>query len=100
MASREWQVGSGKWGVASGEWQVGSGKWGMASGEWQVASRGWQVGSGKWGVASGMGPVGSGEINNDNSKLYIVSDSTCHCPLATPATDQERDSYSLLYPFF
>ena len=35
---------------------------------------------------------------SDNRKIYIVSDSTCHCPLATPATDQERDSYSLLYP--
>ena len=38
------------------------------------------------------------EINSDNNKLYIVSNSTSHSSLTTPATDQESDSYSLVYP--
>ena len=86
----EWGVGSGKW---SGEWQVewgvaigvGSGKW---SGEWQVASGKRQVEWDQWAVGNGE-EVKMSESNSDNSNLYIVSDSTCHLPLATPATDKE-----------
>ena len=76
-------VGSGKW---SGEWQVGSGKWRVASGEWQVASGKRQVEWDQWAVGNGE-EVKMSESNSDNSNLYIVSDSTCHLPLATPATD-------------
>ena len=85
------EVSSGKW---SGEWQVGSGKWGVASGMGRGEWGQWRVGSGEW----ENGQVS--EINTDNSKLYIVSDSTSHSPLATPATGQKGDSYSPVYPCF
>ena len=65
---------------------MASGKWG--SGKWDQ----WRGGSGEWENRQ------MSEIISDNSKLYIVSDSTSHSPLATPATDQESDSYKSVYP--
>ena len=41
MASRQWQVGSGKWAIASGQWQVGNERWGVGSGKWAVVSGQW-----------------------------------------------------------
>ena len=70
-------VGSGQW---SGEWPV---EWGVASG---VGSGKSQVEWDQWAVGNGE-EVKMSESNSDNSNLYIVSDSTCHLPLATPATD-------------
>ena len=55
LATAQWAVGSGQWGV---EWGVGSG---VGSGEWAVEwGVGSGVGSGEWEVGNGWRVVGSG----------------------------------------